>query len=127
MPHSREAGQCAAIFVFQLSLTFVMYTCVCTLRVRLRVCDIVFMTSHRGSVMAGVGIFFQQESDCNVYIKTIVSGVKSPHPFVAFRCLIIFVAFRCWTTASQAHLPKTVQTQGPSPVLGSCDSSNTVP
>ena len=29
---------------------------------------------HRGSVQAGVGIFFQQESDGNVYIKTIVSG-----------------------------------------------------
>jgi hypothetical protein len=41
--------------------------------------------------MAGVGIFFQQESDGNVYIKTIVSGVKSPHPFVAFRCLIILL------------------------------------
>jgi len=29
---------------------------------------------YRGSVQAGVGIFFQQESDGNVYIKTIVSG-----------------------------------------------------
>ena len=28
----------------------------------------------RGSVQAGVGVFFQQESDGNVYIKTIVSG-----------------------------------------------------
>jgi hypothetical protein len=41
--------------------------------------------------MAGVGIFFQQESDGNVYIKTIVSGEKSPLPFVSFRRLIILL------------------------------------
>jgi len=68
------SAPCPAIFVFQPTTHL--------LRVRahaLGVCDILFMSSHRSSVMAGVGIFFQQESDGNVYIKTIVSGVKSHH------------------------------------------------
>jgi len=34
----------------------------------------VILYCNRGSVQAGVGIFFQQETDGNVYIKTIVSG-----------------------------------------------------
>ena len=33
-----------------------------------------FSGESGGSVQAGVGVFFQQESDGNVYIKTIVSG-----------------------------------------------------
>eukprot|EP00960_Hanusia_phi_P011438 333778-Hanusia_phi.AAC.3 len=33
-----------------------------------------FSGESGGSVQAGVGIFFQQENDGNVYVKTIVSG-----------------------------------------------------